>query len=50
MPNLRSSTAAAKMSTFSLPDSDVTVNLVNGLSKEELLAFPAFKVDAFSYH
>ncbi|KAE8454516.1 hypothetical protein EG329_000139 [Mollisiaceae sp. DMI_Dod_QoI] len=31
------------MSTFTLPDTDVEVKLVEGLSKDELLAFPAFK-------
>lgn len=32
------------MSTFTLPGSDVTVKLVEGLSEEQLLEFPAFKV------
>jgi hypothetical protein len=32
------------MSTFTLPDTDISVELVNDLSKEELLEFPAFKV------
>ncbi len=36
------------MSTFTLPDTDVEVNLVDGLSKEELVAFPAFKVSSSS--
>ncbi|KAL2064218.1 hypothetical protein VTL71DRAFT_4712 [Oculimacula yallundae] len=31
------------MSTFNLPDTDVIVKLVDNLSKEEVLAFPAFK-------
>jgi hypothetical protein len=32
------------MSTFKLPDTEISVKLVNDLSKEELLEFPAFKV------
>jgi hypothetical protein len=32
------------MSTFTLPNSNVTVELVEGLSREQLLEFPAFKV------
>jgi hypothetical protein len=32
------------MSIFTLPDTDVPVTLVNDLSEEELLEFPAFKV------
>jgi len=31
------------MSTFNLPDSEVSVSLVDDLSQEELLKFPAFK-------
>ncbi|PVH68600.1 hypothetical protein DL98DRAFT_522648 [Cadophora sp. DSE1049] len=31
------------MSTFSLPDTDISVELVNDLSKKELLEIPAFK-------
>ena len=34
----------ARMSTFTLPDSDVSVKLVDDLSKEQLLEFPAFTV------
>jgi hypothetical protein len=34
---------ALKMSTFTLPDSNVEVKLIDGLSREELLGFPAFK-------
>lgn len=36
----------AKMSTFTLPESGVPVDLIEGLSKEQLLEFPAFKVRA----
>ena len=32
------------MSKFTLPDSNVTVQLIEGLSEEQLLEFPAFKV------
>jgi hypothetical protein len=39
-----SSFAARKMSTFTLPGSNVAVKLVEELSKEQLLEFPAFKV------
>lgn len=39
-----------KMSTFTLPDTDVEVKLVEGLSKDELLAFPAFKVSSSLSH
>jgi len=35
---------SAKMSTFNLPGSDVSISLIDGLSQEELLKFPAFKV------
>ncbi|CAL3971175.1 unnamed protein product, partial [Diplocarpon coronariae] len=31
------------MSSFSLPGTNVPVRLVDGLSKDEVLAFPAFK-------
>jgi len=31
------------MSTFNLPNSEVSVSLVDDLSQEELLNFPAFK-------
>ncbi|KAE9365249.1 hypothetical protein N431DRAFT_446928 [Stipitochalara longipes BDJ] len=31
------------MSTFTLPDTDVSIRLVDGLTKEQLLEFPAFK-------
>jgi hypothetical protein len=31
------------MATFTLPDTDVPVQLIDGLSEEELLQFPAFK-------
>jgi cell division septation protein DedD len=34
----------AKMSTFTLPDTAVTVTLRDDLTKEQLLGFPAFKV------
>lgn len=32
------------MTIFTLPDTDVPVTLVDSLSEEELLEFPAFKV------
>jgi len=32
------------MSTFTLPDTDVSIKLVDGLTQEQLLEFPAFKV------
>jgi ADP-sugar diphosphatase len=32
------------MSTFTIPDTEVSVKLVDGLTKEQLLEFPAFKV------
>jgi ADP-sugar diphosphatase len=35
---------AENMATFTLPNTDVPVKLIEGLSEEELLAFPAFKV------
>lgn len=35
---------SATMSSFTLPDTDVPVTLVDDLSKEQLLEFPAFKV------
>jgi hypothetical protein len=37
-------TKTVKMSTFTLPDTDVSIKLVDGLTKEQLLEFPAFKV------
>lgn len=35
----------AKMSTFTLPNTEATVSLASDLTKEELLSFPAFKVN-----
>ena len=37
-------TKSSKMSTFTLPDTDVSIKLVDGLTQEQLLEFPAFKV------
>lgn len=37
-------TTAVKMSSFQIPDSKVDVTLCEGIAKDELLAFPAFKV------
>ncbi|KAK2624716.1 hypothetical protein QTJ16_005909 [Diplocarpon rosae] len=36
-------TLTTKMTSFSLPGTNVLVKLVDGLSKDEVLAFPAFK-------
>jgi hypothetical protein len=36
-------------STFILPDTDASVTLIDGLSEEELLQFPAFKASLVSY-
>jgi hypothetical protein len=41
-PNLPYQTT--KMSTFTLPNTEIPVKLVEDLSKEQLLEFPAFKV------
>jgi hypothetical protein len=32
------------MSTFTIPDTEISVKLVDNLTKEQLLEFPAFKV------
>jgi ADP-sugar diphosphatase len=36
--------ATAKMSTFTIPDSNLPVNSIPDLTENELLSFPAFKV------
>ncbi|KAG9240667.1 hypothetical protein BJ878DRAFT_524982 [Calycina marina] len=42
-PRLFSLLQSARMSTFTLRDTSIKVNLVEGLTKEQLLKFPAFE-------
>lgn len=35
---------SVRMSTFTLPDTNVSVSLVGDLTKDELLQFPGFRV------